>query len=82
MSQIAIFRPKSRDLAIRRIPGAVAARALALGKPVHIFAGSATASQPPEKLKLHSITPTGVPLDQALRQASLYLGRAVRAAFA
>jgi glycerate kinase len=62
-------------------PGAVAARALALGKEVHVFAGSATAAHPPEKLKLHSVTPAGLPLDQALRQASLYLARAVHAAF-
>ena len=62
-------------------PGAVAARALALGKEVHVFAGSATVAHPPEKLKLHSVTPAGLPLDQALRQASLYLARAVHAAF-
>lgn len=62
-------------------PGAVAARALALGKPVHIFAGSATAAHAPAELKLHSITPTGVPLEQALRQASLNLARCVRSAF-
>lgn len=62
-------------------PGAVAARALALGKPVHVFAGSATAAHPPANLKVHSITPAGVPLDQAIRQASLYLSRAVRDTF-
>jgi glycerate kinase len=59
-------------------PGAVAARALALGKPVHVFAGSATATRAPEKLKLHSITPAGVPLPQALHQGSLFLARSVR----
>ena len=62
-------------------PGAVAARALALGKPVHVFAGSATASNPPANLKVHSITPAGMPLDQALRLASLYLSRSIRNAF-
>jgi glycerate kinase len=62
-------------------PGAVAARALALGKQVHVFAGAASAAHPPAELKLHSITPAGVSLDQALRQASLYLGRSIRAAF-
>jgi glycerate 2-kinase len=62
-------------------PGAVAARALALSKPVHVFAGSATVSQPPPKLVLHSITPTGIPLDIALRQASVYLTQSVGHAF-
>ncbi len=62
-------------------PGAVAARALALGKPVHVFAGSATAAHPPANLVLHSISPAGMPLDQALRLASLNLTKAVREAF-
>ncbi len=62
-------------------PGAIAARALALGKPVHVFAGSATVANPPSQLVLHSITPAGVPLDQALRLASLNLTKAVRSAF-
>ena len=62
-------------------PGAIAARALALGKQVHVFAGSATVQQPPDRLKLHPITPPGVPLDQALRQASLFLRDAVRSEF-
>ncbi len=62
-------------------PGAVAARALALGKPVHVFAGSATVANPPANLTLHSITPAGMALDQALRIASLNLTRAVREAF-
>jgi glycerate kinase len=62
-------------------PGAVAARALALGKEVHVFAGSATAANPPANLKLHSITPLGVPLDSALRLGSVNLAKSVRAAF-
>lgn len=62
-------------------PGAVAARALALGKQVHVFAGTATVAHPPERLTLHSITPAGMPLDQALRLASLNLAKTVRAAF-
>lgn len=61
-------------------PGAVAARALALGKPVHVFAGSATVANPPPNLTLHSITPAGMPLEQALRVASLNLARSVREA--
>jgi len=48
---------------------------------VHVFAGSATVQQPPDRLKLHPITPPGVPLDQALRQASLFLRDAVRSEF-
>jgi glycerate kinase len=59
-------------------PGAIATRALALGKPVHVFAGRAAVTAPPAKLALHSITPDGTPLDQALRQASLFLMRSVR----
>jgi glycerate 2-kinase len=62
-------------------PGAVAARALSLGKQVHVFAGVAAATNPPAQLKLHSITPTAVPLERALRQASLHLAHAVRATF-
>lgn len=62
-------------------PGAVAARALALGKEVHVFAGSATAAHPPENLRLHSITPAGVPMETALRLASINLANSVRATF-
>ncbi len=62
-------------------PGAVAARGLALGKPVHVFAGRATATQPPPGLQVHSITPDGVPLEQALREAPGFLAAAVRRAF-
>lgn len=61
-------------------PGAVAARALALGKPVHVFAGSATVAQPPARLTQHSITPPGTPLEQALRQATTFLTKSVREA--
>lgn len=62
-------------------PGAVAARALALGKRVHVFAGSATAANPPPNLALHSITPPGMPLEQALGLAALNLTNCVHAAF-
>ena len=62
-------------------PGAVAARAMALGKKVHVFAGSATAAHPPANLALHSITPAGTPLAEALRHAPANLAAAVRAAF-
>lgn len=62
-------------------PGTVAARALALGKKVHVFAGRATAAQPPANLNLHSITPPDVPLAEALPQAARYLAASIRAAF-
>ena len=62
-------------------PGAVATRALALGKKVHVFAGRATAAHPPANLALHSITPEGLALAEALPQAAQLLAQAVRAAF-
>jgi glycerate kinase len=58
-------------------PGAVATRALALGKPVHIFAGE-VAAEPRAGLAMHAITPAGTPLAQALRDASANLAAAVR----
>ncbi|HND60164.1 MAG TPA: glycerate kinase [Opitutaceae bacterium] len=58
-------------------PGAVAARALALGKPVQVFAGQVTATRAPAGLTLHAITPEGQPLDEALRQAGGNLTAAV-----
>ena len=61
-------------------PGAVAARALALGKPVHVFAGAVTATSR-DGLALHAITPTGTPLDAALRAAANNLAAAVRHTF-
>ncbi len=61
-------------------PGAVAARALALGKRVHVFAGSVAAT-PRENLTLHAITPAGTPLAQALREAPANLTAAVQRAF-
>jgi glycerate kinase len=63
-------------------PGALAARALALGKNVHVFAGRAAVAAPPARLALHSITPDGTPLDRALRDAPANLAAALRAAFA
>jgi len=59
-------------------PGAVAARARALGKPVHVFAGQVTAANR-EGLQLHAITPAGLPLPQALREAGANLTAAVQA---
>ncbi|HVU34542.1 MAG TPA: glycerate kinase [Opitutaceae bacterium] len=62
-------------------PGAVAARALALGKPVHVFAGAVAATHVPAGLTLHAITPPGLPLAEALREAPANLGAAVRRLF-
>jgi glycerate kinase len=63
-------------------PGAVVARALALGKPVRVFAGRVATDRRPPRLHLHAITPAGVPLADALRQAADHLRAAVRAALA
>ena len=58
-------------------PGAIAARALSLGKSVHVFAG-AIAAAPRDCLTLHAISPAGIPLSHALRDAPANLGLAVR----
>lgn len=61
-------------------PGAVAARALALGKPVQVFAGAVAAGAATGKtpgLTLNAITPAGMPLAQALREAPELLRTAV-----
>ncbi|MEY4938312.1 MAG: hypothetical protein RIQ93_47 [Verrucomicrobiota bacterium] len=62
-------------------PGAVAARALALGKRAHVFAGAVCAASSHDGLTLHAVTPAGTPLDRALRETSLNLRRAVLNAF-
>jgi glycerate kinase len=65
-------------------PGAVVARARVLGKPVHIFAGTADPSSSPPReggLQLHIITPPGTPEAIALRGAAENLARAVRNGF-
>ncbi len=62
-------------------PGAVAARALALGKQVHVFAGRTAVAHPPPGLELHSITPEGTPLEEALSLAAEFLQQEVQAAF-
>jgi glycerate kinase len=61
-------------------PGALATRALALGKRVHVFAGAVTAEAVPG-LALHAITPPGVPLAEALRTAPAFLAAAVARTF-
>lgn len=61
-------------------PGAIAARALALGKRVHVFAGQ-TALAPPPGLAVHAITPPGAALGVALRDTEQNLAHAVATAF-
>jgi len=61
-------------------PGAVAARALALGKQVHVFAGQVTATGRPG-LELHAVTPQGTPLATALRDACANLKQAAGRVF-
>ncbi len=61
-------------------PGALAARAAALGKPTHVFAGAITAAPVPG-LALHAITPPGTPLPAALRAAAANLTAAVGRTF-
>ena len=61
-------------------PGALAARAAALGKPVHVFAGAITAAPVPG-LALHAITPPATPLPAALRAAATNLTATVDRTF-
>jgi glycerate 2-kinase len=61
-------------------PGSVVRRALALGKPIHVFAGSVALSRDIPGLTVHSITPAGMPLGQALAEAPGRLLDAVRRA--
>jgi|SRR5208283_2231083 len=63
-------------------PGAVARRALALGKPVHVFAGRVALARPVPGLSTHSVTPPGMELPEALAKAPALLNGAVRQAFA
>ncbi len=62
-------------------PGAIAARAMALHREVHVFAGTITASPPPGT-RAHAITPAGLPLDQALAATASLLRAAIRRQFA
>lgn len=63
-------------------PGAIVRRALGKGKPVHVFAGQIAVSQPPAGLHLHAITPEGIPLERALKEAGANLTAAVGRVFA
>lgn len=59
-------------------PGAVARRALALGKSVQVFAGQVAVAAPAGNFQLHAITPANLPLAEALRIASGLLTAAIR----
>ncbi|HYD83808.1 MAG TPA: glycerate kinase [Opitutus sp.] len=62
-------------------PGAIAARAAALRREVHVFAGTITDSPPPD-VRCHAITPDGLPLETALAATRDLLGAAIRRQFA
>ena len=62
-------------------PGALARQALALAKPVHVFAGSVATTGAPPDLRLHAITPAEMPLAEALIAAPDLLARALRTTF-
>jgi glycerate kinase len=61
-------------------PGAVVRRALALGKPVHVFAGQVALDRQIPGLSTHPVTPRGMPLAEALTKTSSLLEAAVREA--
>lgn len=63
-------------------PGAVARRALELGRPVHLFAGQVSVGGDRPGLHLHAITPPGTPLAEALAHARRNLAASVTRAFA
>jgi glycerate kinase len=63
-------------------PGTVVARALALGKSVHVFAGMVALSREIPGLFAHAITPQGMPLESALAEAPSLLLGSVRSAAA
>jgi len=61
-------------------PAALVARALELGKKVHVFAGSVEPGlKIPAGLTVHTVSPPDLPLDQALRQTEERLAQAVQA---
>lgn len=62
-------------------PGAVARRALELGRPVHLFAGQIDGTERPG-LHLHGINPPGTPLADALVRAPHTLSACVSRIFA
>jgi glycerate 2-kinase len=63
-------------------PGTVVSRCLALGKPVHVFAGQVALPASVPGLSTHIITPPGMPLAEALANAPALLSSSVRRALA
>jgi glycerate 2-kinase len=61
-------------------PGSLVRAALELGKPVHVFAGRVDATEAPG-LRLHEISPRGVPLAEALPRAGEWLRERAAAVF-
>jgi glycerate 2-kinase len=61
-----------------KAPGDLARRAAAAGKRVHVFAGTAEGEL--AGVRLHTITPAGQSLGDALREGAVNLRRAVQAA--
>jgi glycerate kinase len=61
-------------------PGTVVRRALAQGKLVHVFAGEITLARKIPGLLTHAISPPGMPLTDALKEAPALLSEAVRKA--
>lgn len=62
-------------------PGSLVRAAVALGKPVHVFAGRVDAKETPG-VTLHEVSPRGVPLEEALAKAGEWLRERVSAALA
>lgn len=62
-------------------PGALATRALAAGKQVHVFAGKITTQSTHPNLRLHAITPEGMPLKDALQNVADLLRASAEDAF-
>jgi glycerate kinase len=63
-----------------KIPGAIASRARDLGKQIHVFAGSVGLNAL-AGAHLHTISPTDLPLETALREGPARLASAIRTLF-
>ncbi len=61
-------------------PGSLVRAAVALGRPVHVFAGRVDAKETPG-VKLHEVSPRDVPLAEALPKAGAWLRERVEAVF-
>lgn len=61
-------------------PGSLVRAAVALGKPVHVFAGRIDAAETPG-VRLHEVSPRGVPLAEALAKAGGWLREKAEKAF-